>query len=136
MSWPQFAHALPQLARTRGCPAQQAVAKVAACPGPQLNSEAGGSGRQSSFTGRSGSWAGSRAPSQPSSEAGSLASERERGERDDDSLSVSSQGRVGAFTPTRRASGGGGTPSGTPSGTPTRAGSGGAAFGSEFGSVR
>lgn len=127
MSWPQFAQALPQLARTRGCPAQQAVTLVAACPGPQLNSEAGGSGRQSSFTGRSGSWAGSRAPSQPSSEAGSLASERER---DDDSQSVSSQGRVGSFTPTRRSGGGE-----TPSGTPTRQASGGG-FGSEFGSVR
>lgn len=116
MNWRQFARALPMLARQRGFPADDAIALVAACPGPQLNSEASTSRRLSSFTGRSGSLSGSRPPSVL---AGSDAAGT-----DDETASVGSHGRaqVGAFTPTkrggadRRLSGGSSPPGSTGSG--------------------
>jgi hypothetical protein len=113
MSWRQFASAVPLLARKRGWPPADVVARIAACPGPQLNSEAGGSGRQGSFTGRSGSLpgsyavsvgSGSRPPSvAAASEDGGGASDDERG-----SAGGSRPGStVGGFTPLRRPSQGG-----------------------------
>ena len=103
MSYRQFAAALPLLARQRGCAPADAAALVAACPGPQLNSELGGTGRQSSFTGRAGSAAGSR----PASVAGSELEAGAEAGADDDARSVGSHGggrQVGGFvrTPTRR----------------------------------
>lgn len=99
MSWRQFARALPMVARQRGWQPDEAASLVAACPGPQLNSEASTSRRQSSFTGRSGSYSGSRPPSVPASS--------DAAGTDDETASVGSHGtpgRVGAFTPTKRAS--------------------------------
>lgn len=98
MTWRQFAAALPMLARKRGCPAADAAARVAACPGPQLNSEAGGSGRQSSFTGRSGSLSGSR----PASVA--AGSEGEGSEGEEGSQGSRPGSIVGGFIPVRRLS--------------------------------
>ena len=115
MTWRQFATALPLLARTRGCAADECLALVAACPGPQLNSESGGTGRQSSFTGRSGSLNGSR----PASVTGASEEEWQAGGGDggggggeggaDDEVCCSPSGSggrrsVGGFTPLRRPS--------------------------------
>lgn len=103
MNWRQFSTALPMLARQRGMPADEMAALVAACPGPQLNSELGSTtARQSSFTGRSGSLNGSR--------PASVASEVEGDEVDSSSggagatAAATSPRQVGGFTPVRRPS--------------------------------
>lgn len=121
MNWRQFARALPMLARQRGWQPEEAHSLVAACPGPQLNSEASTSRRQSSFTGRSGSYSGSRPASV------TAGSDVGGGEDTDETSSAGSHGtagRVGAFTPTKRGSSsrrlsggsaGGGSPPGSAS---------------------
>lgn len=109
MNWRQFASALPLLARARGWTPQELVNLVAACPGPSLNSEAAAaSGRQSSFTGRSGSFSGSRPASfSGGSRPASAAGASEDGDREAGGAGAErrgSGGSVGGFTPLRRPS--------------------------------
>lgn len=100
MTWRQFAAALPLLARQRGCTAEEAVALVVACPGPQLNSETGGTGRQSSFSGRGG---GSLSGSRPGSVLGGGSDAGLSCESPGDEAAAAGTPRiVGGFTPTKR----------------------------------